>query len=197
MILLFLPHRLIETILWNIVVPSEVLSQIFSSPVMERATMMFFLFGSWSSYDISAILRPLLLPLSNQAICMLYIIHMRFEIWAGNFAGKRSMEELFIIVYIHATTFQEEPQLSSALMFQMVILLELCGEVEHARREESFPQTFNVLYCQLELIVDQAFVIVWCIERIQGFPDESAHLIFYVIFKKVNHCHSHLFELSL
>ena len=65
---------------------------------------------------------------------------------------------------IHTASFEEQPQLSPAFMFQMTILLEFASEVHHTRRIESFPQALYIFNCQLELIVDETLIVVGGIE---------------------------------
>ena len=146
MVFFFFPHDLVQIVLGYIVVFSQIFFQIFGSPVVEGTTMMFLFFGGRSSDNVSAVLGSFGLTFSYKTIGVFNIVHVRFEIGCWYFANKRSVKELFVVMDVHAASFEEEPQLTSPFMFQMVVLFEFCGEVEHTGREKSFPKALYIFY---------------------------------------------------
>lgn len=105
----------------------------------ERTTVMLVLFGRRSSDDISAIFGPLRLFLTNKSISVVDVVHMALEIRVRNLRHEVLPKILFVVLGVHAASLEEEPQLTTPLVLEMVKLLQFLVEVHHARREELSP----------------------------------------------------------
>ena len=101
------------------------------------------------------------------------------------------MEILFVVLDGHSTTFQEQPKLSSSIMFQMMILFQFLGKIHHAGRIEPFPKSLNISQGQFMLIFNQSLIEIAVIHDIQCFSDKSTHLIFNIIIDEIDYCQSH------
>lgn len=78
------------------------------------------------------------------------------------------LSKVFLIVMrVHAAAFEEEPQLTSSLMLEMVELLQLLSEVEHAWRIKPLPKSFDILYVKFELAVNSNIVEVGRVQCVQ------------------------------
>jgi len=100
---------------------------------------MLVLFGRRSSDDISAIFGPFGLFLTNKSISVVDVIHMALEIRVRNLRHEVLPKILFVVLGVHAASLEEEPQLTTPLVLEMVKLLQFLVEVHHARREELSP----------------------------------------------------------
>jgi hypothetical protein len=139
MVLLFFVHDFSQINLGNIVIFPEIFMQFFLSPMSERTTVMLVLFGRRSSDDISAIFGPFGLFLTNKSISVVDVIHMALEIRVRNLRHEVLPKILFVVLGVHAASLEEEPQLTTPLVLEMVKLLQFLVEVHHARREELSP----------------------------------------------------------
>ena len=80
MIFIFFLHDFVQILFRNVVMLAQILSQLFLSPMAKGTPMMLIFLGSRSRDDVPAILGPFLLPLADQPIGMLDVVHVRFKI---------------------------------------------------------------------------------------------------------------------
>lgn len=134
---------------------------------MSKGTaVMFVFFGSRSGDDVSADFWSFWLFFADQTVGMLNVIHMTFHFWGWNFTRQVFAEIGLIIAGIHTASFEKQPELSSSFVLEMVILFESLVEVEHAGREEFFPDSFYIFDVEFELAIDGGLVEVGGVEGV-------------------------------
>lgn len=80
MIFLLFLHDFNQTWFGYVIILSEIVLQVFFSPVRKWATVMLVLSGCWTSDDISAVLGSFRLFLTHQAVCVFDVIHVALQI---------------------------------------------------------------------------------------------------------------------
>ena len=129
-------------------------SKNFFIPMSKRTAMVLVPLRLWTSYDRPAHFGSFRLLLTNQTICVLNVVHMTFKIRITHFKGQILAKVLFVVIYIHSTALEEKPQLSSALMLQVIILLEFSVELEHAWREILFVDCLKIFEIEFKFTVE-------------------------------------------
>jgi hypothetical protein len=197
-VLLLLLEHVDEVGFGDVVVLPEELVELFLAPVGEGTAVVLVLPGSWAGDDIPAVLGPLHLFLADESVGVVDVVHVALEVGDGDLAHKVLAEVLLVVVRVHAAALEEEPQLSAALMLEVVELLEAGVEVHHAGREEALPQGVHVLEGEFELAAGEGGVVeVAGVERLQRAADEGAHLVLAVAVEHLDDWPAHLLQLAL
>ncbi len=114
---------------------------------------------------------------------MLNVVHMTFKFRVANFERQKFAKVLFVVVDVHSAALEKEPKLSSPLVFQVVVFLQLSVEMKHAGREIFFADGINVFKIQLEFTVKFGLIDGRSGDTVDGLVHERFELIFDIIFK--------------
>ncbi len=116
---------------------------------------------------------------------MLNVVHVAFKFGVANFEGQKFAKILFVVVNVHSTTLEKEPELSSSFVFQVIVFLEFSVEMKHAGREIFFTDCIDILKIQFEFTVELRLIDGCSGDTVNGLVHERFELIFYIIFKKL------------
>ncbi len=146
--------------------------------------MMLISFGLCSANDSSANFGSFLLFFSHKSIGMLNVIHVTFKFRITHFETQIFAKILFVIINIHTTTFEKQPQLSSAFVFQVIILFQFFVQVKHTRRKIFSIDCFDVFKVQFELTVKLSLFDSSICDTVNGLVHKGFQLVLNIIFQQ-------------
>lgn len=109
MLMLLLVHNLFQLFLANSIIFPQQLTQLFSPPMIEWASVMLPLFWSCTGDNIPALPSIFCFSFTLKPIGMLYIIQMSFHLRSCHFTLEMLSEIFLIVMNIHATGFEKTP----------------------------------------------------------------------------------------
>lgn len=94
------------------------------------------------------------------------------------------MEVSLVVVNVHAAALEKEEELPPALMFQVVVFLELLVKMQRTRREEFLRDCVDVLEIEPELAVELSFLNGRGVDTVDRPIHEGFELVLDIVLKQ-------------